>query len=115
MNPGGVRADLTFPSSPKGEGDGVVTYGEAFTVQPFNNIVTTNTFTGAQLLDVLKDQWCGPAPEAQVVLLPSSTLTYTYSQATATAISDTPCAGAPNPVSNVRITACRSTRRPPTG
>jgi 5'-nucleotidase len=103
MNPGGVRADLTFASSPKGEGDGVVTYGEAFTVQPFNNIVTTNTFTGAQLLDVLKDQWCGPVLEAQVVLLPSSTLTYTYNRATATAISDTSCAGAPNPVSNVRI------------
>ena len=103
MNPGGVRADLTFASSAKGEGDGVVTYGEAFTVQPFNNIVTTNTFTGAQFLDVLKDQWCGPVAEAQVVLLPSSTLTYTYSRATATAISDTPCAGAANPVSDVRI------------
>jgi 5'-nucleotidase len=103
MNPGGVRADLTFAQSPKNEGDGVVTYGEAFTVQPFNNIVTTNTFTGAQLLDVLKDQWCGPVAEAQVVLLPSSTLTYTFSRATATAISDTPCAGAANPVSNVRI------------
>jgi 5'-nucleotidase len=101
MNPGGVRADLTF-DSPAGTG-GEVTYGEAFTVQPFNNIVTTNTFTGAQLLDVLKDQWCGPVVEAQVVLLPSSTLTYTYSQATATAISDQPCAGAPNPVSDVRI------------
>jgi 5'-nucleotidase len=103
MNPGGVRADLTFASSQKAEGDGVVTYGEAFNVQPFNNIVTTNTFTGAQLLDVLKDQWCGPVLEAQVVLLPSSTLTYTYNQATATAISDTPCTGAPNPVSNVQV------------
>ena len=103
MNPGGVRADLTFASSPKGEGDGVVTYGEAFSVQPFNNIVTTQTFTGAQLLDVLKDQWCGPAVEAQVVLLPSSTLTYTFSRATAAAISDQPCAGATNPVSGVHI------------
>jgi 5'-nucleotidase len=103
MNPGGVRADLTFASSMAGEGDGVVTYGEAFTVQPFNNIVTTNSFTGAQLLDVLKDQWCGPALEAQVVLLPSSTLTYTYSQSVASAISDTACAGAPNPVSKVQI------------
>ena len=101
MNPGGVRADLVF-DAPPGTG-GAVTYGEAFTVQPFNNIVTTNTFTGAQLLDVLKDQWCGPVAEAQVVLLPSSTLTYTFSRATATAISDTQCAGAPNPVSNVRI------------
>jgi 5'-nucleotidase len=103
MNPGGVRADLVFAESPKGEGDGVVTYGEAFAVQPFNNIVTTNSFTGAQLLDVLKDQWCGPAAEAQVILLPSSTLTYTYSRAVATAISDTPCATAANPVSNVQV------------
>jgi 5'-nucleotidase len=101
MNPGGVRADLVF-DAPPGTG-GAVTYGEAFSVQPFNNIVTTNTFTGAQLLDVLKDQWCGPVAEAQVVLLPSSTLTYTYNRTTATAISDTPCAGALNPVSNVRI------------
>ncbi len=101
MNPGGVRADLVF-DAPPGTG-GAVTYGEAFSVQPFNNIVTTNTFTGAQLLDVLKDQWCGPVAEAQVVLLPSSTLTYTFSRATATAISDTPCATAANPVSNVRI------------
>jgi len=100
MNPGGVRADLVF-DSPPGSG-GAVTYGEAFSVQPFNNIVTTNTFTGTQLLDVLKDQWCGPVAEAQVVLLPSSTLTYTYSRATATAISDMPC-GATNPVSNVQI------------
>jgi 5'-nucleotidase len=103
MNPGGVRADLVFAGSPKGEGDGVVTYGEAFSVQPFNNIVTTNTFTGAQLLDVLKDQWCGPTAEAQVILLPSSTLTYTYSRSVATAISDTPCASAANPVSNVKV------------
>jgi 5'-nucleotidase len=103
MNPGGVRADLTFATSQKGEGDGVVTYGEAFTVQPFNNIVTTQTFTGAQLLDVLKDQWCGPVVEAQVVLLPSSTLTYTFNRTVATAISDTACATAPNPVSDVRI------------
>jgi 5'-nucleotidase len=97
MNPGGVRADLTFAP------DGNVTYGEAFTVQPFNNIVTTQTFTGAQILDVLKDQWCGPVFEAQVVLLPSSTLTYTFSRSVATAISDTPCATAANPVSNVKI------------
>ena len=101
MNPGGVRADLVF-DSPAGSG-GAVTYGEAFSVQPFNNIVTTNTFTGAQLLDVLKDQWCGPVAEAQVVLLPSSSLTYTFSRAIATAISDTACATAANPVSNVRI------------
>ncbi len=53
---------------------------------------------------MLKDQWCGPDLEAQVVLLPSSTLTYTFSRATAITISDEDCApGLPNPVSNVQI------------
>ena len=36
MNPGGLRADLLFAES-AGEGDGVVTFGEAFTVQPFEH------------------------------------------------------------------------------
>ena len=37
MNPGGIRADLTFAERSAGEGDGNVTYGEMFTVQPFGN------------------------------------------------------------------------------
>src|SRR5699024_6421667 len=40
MNPGGVRADLSHAQSGS-EGDGVVTYGEAFTVQPFSNSLVT--------------------------------------------------------------------------
>ena len=46
MNPGGVRADLAFARSGSQTEDGIVTYEEAFTVQPFNNLVTTQTFTG---------------------------------------------------------------------
>ncbi|NED04831.1 bifunctional metallophosphatase/5'-nucleotidase, partial [Streptomyces sp. SID6648] len=38
MNPGGIRAPLTYAAS-GAEGDGVVTYAEAFTVQPFANTV----------------------------------------------------------------------------
>jgi 2',3'-cyclic-nucleotide 2'-phosphodiesterase (5'-nucleotidase family) len=57
MNPGGVRADLTFPGSPAGEGDGVVTYGESFTVQPFGNLLVSLTLTGAQIEQVLEQQW----------------------------------------------------------
>lgn len=56
-NPGGIRADFTFAGSPVGEGNGVVTYGEAFTVQPFANIMQTVTLTGAQLDAVLEQQW----------------------------------------------------------
>jgi 5'-nucleotidase len=101
MNPGGVRADLAFARSGSQTADGIVTYEEAFTVQPFNNLVTTQTFTGQQFLDVLKDQWCGSA--AVNVLLPSSTIRYTWDQSIADSIVNQPCAGAPNPVSGVTI------------
>lgn len=76
MNPGGIRADLTFPSSNAGEGNGVVTYGEAFTVQPFGNVMQTITLTGAQLKNVLEQQWIqnGPTRMLQV----SSSLNYTW-------------------------------------
>ena len=78
MNPGGVRADLTFPTSPVGEGDGVVTYGEAFTVQPFGNVMTTLTLTGAQLKTVLEQQW---QPTVTRILQPSAGFTYTWTEA----------------------------------
>jgi 5'-nucleotidase len=57
MNPGGIRADLTYASSPAGEGDGNVTYGEMFTVQPFGNSMVTMTLTGAQIDTLLETQW----------------------------------------------------------
>jgi 5'-nucleotidase len=80
MNPGGVRADLTFASSPGGEGDGVVTYSEAFTVQPFGNILQTLTYTGAQIDAVLEQQWL-PDPPGTRILQPSATLHYTQTLA----------------------------------
>ncbi|WP_326567226.1 bifunctional UDP-sugar hydrolase/5'-nucleotidase [Amycolatopsis rhabdoformis] len=76
-NPGGIRADLTYASSPNGEGDGVVTYGEAFTVQPFANIMQTITLTGANLKNVLEQQWGQPG--GTKILQISSSLHYTYS------------------------------------
>ena len=64
--------------------------------------MTTQTFTGAQLLDVLKDQWCG-TNSRQTVLLPSSTITTPTDQSVADAILGDPCAGAANPVTGVTI------------
>lgn len=100
MNPGGVRAD--FIAANGSEGPGIVTYEEAFTVQPFNNIVATQTFTGAQLLDVFKDQWCGTNSQP-TVLLPSGTIHYTTDLSIAAEILGKPCAAAPNPVTGVTI------------
>jgi 5'-nucleotidase len=103
MNPGGVRQDFLFADSgTPGDEDGLVTYEEAFTVQPFNNLVATQTFTGAQLLDVLEDQWCG-SNTARTLLLPSQSVHYTWDASIAASILGQPCAGAANPVSGVRI------------
>lgn len=98
-NPGGVRTDLTFAGSPAGEGDGAVTYGEAFAVQPFGNIMQTMTLTGAQLKTVLEQQW-QPQDDGTVqarILQISSTLTYTWSESAAVGskISDIRVAGEP--------------------
>lgn len=67
MNPGGIRADFTFPASAAGEGDGVVTYGEAFTVQPFGNSLTTKTLTGQQIYDLLEQQWGTLQPYSRIL------------------------------------------------
>ncbi|MFF7868812.1 bifunctional metallophosphatase/5'-nucleotidase [Streptomyces qaidamensis] len=76
MNPGGIRAPLTYAAK-AAEGDGVVTYAEGFTVQPFANTVNLQDFTGAQLIQVLKEQVSGPNAAAPKVLQVSSGLTYT--------------------------------------
>jgi 5'-nucleotidase len=59
INPGGIRTSLDFKSSRAGEGDGRVTYGEAFTVQPFANTLVTVTLTGRDLHDLLEQQFPG--------------------------------------------------------
>ncbi|MEU3950132.1 bifunctional metallophosphatase/5'-nucleotidase [Streptomyces sp. NPDC029526] len=76
MNPGGIRASLTHAAS-GAEGDGVVTFAEAFTVQPFANTVNLQTFTGAQLIQALKEQVSGPNEAAPKILQVSAGLTYT--------------------------------------
>ncbi|GGX24551.1 5'-nucleotidase [Streptomyces lomondensis] len=76
MNPGGIRAPLTYAAK-AGEGDGVVTYAEGFTVQPFANTVNLQDFTGAQLIQVLKEQVSGPNAASPKVLQVSAGLTYT--------------------------------------
>jgi len=80
MNPGGIRAPLTYGASAGGEAPGQITYGEAFTVQPFNNLVVTQTFTGAQIKDVLEQQFVGFSGQtSQRILQVSEGLTYTWS------------------------------------
>lgn len=79
MNPGGIRADLTYLSSPVGEGDGVVTYGEIFAVQSFGNSLVTMTLTGAQIETLLEQQFVGCGQTSNRILQVSSGFTYTWS------------------------------------
>ncbi|WP_328861058.1 bifunctional metallophosphatase/5'-nucleotidase [Streptomyces sp. NBC_00306] len=76
MNPGGVRAGLVHKAS-GGEGDGVVTYGEAFTVQPFTNMMNVVDLTGAQLVTMLQQQVSGANQAAPKILQVSKGFTYT--------------------------------------
>jgi 5'-nucleotidase len=57
MNPGGLRADLRYLSTSPEDPDGTVTYREAASVQPFANTLVTLSLTGAQLRQVLEEQW----------------------------------------------------------
>ena len=79
MNPGGIRADLTYASSPAGEGDGNVTYGESFTVQPFGNNLVTVTMTGAQIDALLEQQFVGCGQTSNRILQVSNGFTYSWS------------------------------------
>ncbi|MEW5991227.1 MAG: bifunctional metallophosphatase/5'-nucleotidase [Chloroflexota bacterium] len=79
MNPGGIRADLTYASSPVGEGDGVVTYSEIFTVQPFGNSLVTMTLTGAQIDTLLEQQFVGCGQTSNRILQVSAGVSYAWS------------------------------------
>ncbi|MEH0938992.1 bifunctional metallophosphatase/5'-nucleotidase [Micromonospora psammae] len=108
MNPGGIRASLSYGASPGGEAPGEVTYGEAFTVQPFNNLVVTQTLTGAQLRNVLEQQFVGfNGQTTQRILQVSAGLTYSY-DSTAPAgsrVSALALNGAPvDPAADYRVT-----------
>jgi 5'-nucleotidase len=78
MNPGGIRAELLYDAiSSGGEAPGEVTYGEAFTVQPFGNSLVTKTMTGAMLRSLLEQQFPGCGGQAvKRILQVSNTLSY---------------------------------------
>ena len=80
MNAGGIRTDINA---------GPITFGEAFSVQPFGNILVTMTMTGAQIDAVLEQQFTGGNGILQI---PAS-LTYTRH----------PASAAPDRVRNIMI------------
>ncbi len=72
MNPGGIRAELSA---------GNVTYGQAFAVQPFGNNLVTMTLTGAQIKDLLEQQFDNPVVGQNRILQVSQGFAYRWSAA----------------------------------
>lgn len=69
MNPGGIRANLDA---------GDITWGELFTVQPFGNNLVRMNLTGAQIYQLLEQQWLGQPFTRQMQI---SGLSYTWDPA----------------------------------
>lgn len=102
MNAGGVRspgfavAGASYPYN--------VSYGNAFTVQPFGNSLVTMTLTAQQLKDLLEQQFAGcQGQTAQRVMQVSNGLRYSWS------VSAAPC----SKIVNVVLTRTDVTVTPP--
>jgi 5'-nucleotidase len=86
MNPGGIRAELLADQiSSGGEAPGEVTYGEAFTVQPFGNSLVTKTMNGDMLRRLLEQQFpgCGGQTTTRILQI-SATMRYEQDPAATT-------------------------------
>jgi 5'-nucleotidase len=78
MNPGGVRSPGFVPP-PGATAPFGLSYGAAFTVQPFGNSLVTLTLTAAQLKALLEQQFNGCAGQvADRILQPSTGLKVTW-------------------------------------
>lgn len=78
MNPGGVRADFVCAAGPCD-----LSFGAAFTVQPFGNSLVVMTLTGAQLKTLLEQQGSGANAASPRILQPSAGFGYTWTASAA--------------------------------
>lgn len=79
MNPGGIRSDLLAKGP--GKQDSVITFAEAFEVQPFGNKLVTMTLRGDQLRAVLEAQFVRAEPRI-LQISSGSSYRYTYDRTT---------------------------------
>lgn len=101
MNPGGIRANFECAAPPC-----TVTFGQAYTMQPFGNSLVVVSYTGAQLKEMLESQWKGTTGEPRF-LQPSETFTYTWTDSAppGSRVSDLRIGGEPvQPQRKYRIT-----------
>ncbi|MFL5981222.1 MAG: bifunctional metallophosphatase/5'-nucleotidase, partial [Gaiellaceae bacterium] len=80
MNPGGIRGGLKFAPGPgETRAAGQITFSNAFTVQPFSNVMQVKTMTGGMIYRLLEQQWSGlNAGTNRKILQVSNGFTYSY-------------------------------------
>jgi 5'-nucleotidase len=78
MNPGGLRADILFGKSASGEAPGVVTYSELSDVQPFGNVLGATTLSGADIKQILEEQFQVRGQRNQLMLGTSDGFAFSY-------------------------------------
>jgi len=74
MNPGGIRGSVQYATYPHD-----ITFGDFFTVQPFDNKLVTMTLTGSQIYALLEQQFA--PPQSSMKLLQESGLKYSFNLA----------------------------------
>jgi 5'-nucleotidase len=72
MNPGGIRLDLDA---------GDITYNDLFLIQPFGNTMVTMNMTGAQIYQVLEQQFPGAFGQTVQRIMKTSGFHYTWNAA----------------------------------
>jgi 5'-nucleotidase len=101
---GSITSDITRTPTPAGESS----LGDVFSVQPFNDLVVTQTFTGAQIATVLEQQFAGFLGQTSTrILQVSAGFSYSYdtSKAAGSRISNLALRGVPlDPAATFRVT-----------
>ena len=59
VNAGGIRSFLHYSAVGGTKAPGDVTYGETYNVEPFGDLLYTETLTGEQIITLLDEQWIG--------------------------------------------------------
>ena len=99
MNPFGIRAALV-PAA-----DGAVTFGDIYAVQPFNNVLVTQSLTGAQLKAVLEQGFDTQGPEQVLAVSAGFSFRYDRSRAVGERIVAMTLDGQPiDPAATYRVT-----------
>jgi 5'-nucleotidase len=106
VNGGGVRSWLHYTALAGTKQPGDVTYGDAYSIEPFGDLLYTETLTGAQIVELLNEQYAGESDDPLAI---SRGLTYTWDASLPAAAKVVPGSvqlnGAPlNPVAAYRIT-----------